>query len=238
MNLPLIIVVTAALLMLVIVVQALQGRQKKLEAQQARIRSLGFQPREEVPPQLQDRVDRLRRHNLERRLQLRKIYQHHGFHQDFYLVDVEERGDQPGRWMGPETMVVISSQLALPRFTLMTLPDAGAGRAVDSLADRMLSQIFQWAAQALGLQRIEFPERPDFHRRFGVLGRNEGAVRNFFTLEIMDYLTQIDLPIAIEAEGDFLAVSLTYADDRQRQDHLQDLYRITRDLTRVFTSGI
>lgn len=181
MNLSLIIVVGAALLMALIVVLTVQGKQKTQEASKKRVRSLGFHLLEEVPLRLQQRMDQLVSRGSGNRLELRTVYQQQGFDQDFYLVDVKEHGDDQTSWMGPETMVVISPRLALPRFTLISLPEVGEGGAVEGLAEKMLDQVVQWLGKSRGLNRVTFPDQPEFQRRFGLLARNEQSVRRFFS---------------------------------------------------------
>ncbi|MDZ7843393.1 MAG: hypothetical protein U5K99_01100 [Anaerolineales bacterium] len=237
MNLSLIIVVGAALLLVLIVVLTVKGRQKKQEASAKRARSLGFQLLEEVPIQLQERMEKLVSRGSGKRLELRSVYQQRGFDQDFYLVDVKEHGDDQVSWMGPETMVVISSRLALPRFTVISLPETGEGGVVEGLAEKMLDQVMQWLGKTRGLNQVVFPDQPEFQRRFGLLARNEQSVRHFFSRHLTQYLIQMNQAMGIEAEGDFFAVSLTSPGEKPDGDPLQDLYRTARDLARAFKTG-
>lgn len=96
-----------------------------------------------------------------------------------------------------------------------------------------MDQNFDWTAQMLGLERITFPNRPEFSRRFTIFSQREEAARRLFTPAVTDYLLGITLPLMIEGEGDFLAVGINPSNPENQTADLQVLYRETIDLARI-----
>ena len=215
-----------------------RSTENKREKQRKKAASLGFRPLESPPLQLETKINQLRQQDGGNRLQLREVYHRAGFDQDLYLVDVKDVSDDQGAWFGPETLVVLSPNLALPRFALMSLPEMEQYPAVDDLARPMLEKVFQWAARALGLQRITFPSIPDFDTQYAVFGENEHAVRQLFTNSLTSYLLGLEVPVVLEGDSDLFAITLSYTNPRDRADHLQTLYRETQDLSRILKSGV
>lgn len=224
-------------LFLALFLAAARSRREKMARQEKRVSALGFRPLEKAPPELTDKLSGLRLSDQRRQFQLDHVYHRADFDQDFYLVDVVDSSDEQDMWLGPETLVVVSPHLALPRFTLISLPEMEDQGIMVDLAEKMLESAFSWMAGSLGVERIDFPSSPDFETRYVVFGSSQAAVRSLFTPSLIDYLMGVTLPLTLEGEGDLFAAGLSYTSSRKRKPMLNDLYREVIDLARVLKRG-
>lgn len=235
--LPLLIVVLVVALFVIMLWGSARSRREKQAAQQKRASAMGFRPLEEPPPELTSRIRQLRLSSQNRQLRLEQVYHRADFDQDFYLVDVVDGGDDQGNWLGPETLVVISPNLALPRFTLVSLPEMDQGGVAAEYAGKLLDSAFSWMAGTLGMERIRISSSDNFENRYVVFGRSQAAVEHLFSPSLTDYLMGVNLPLTVEGEGDLFASGLSYTSSRKRENQLQDLYREVIDLARVLKRG-
>lgn len=130
---------------------------------------------------------------------------------------------------------MISSQLALPNFSLITIPDFDRDSLIGGLMDKMLDKVMVFAQKRLGLQLVEFPDRPEYQDRFAVFGRDPHAVRDFLRDNRLVSLRNDPLPLQIAGSGDFLTVDFSmsgsYGDERQ---DLISQYNKFREICRIF----
>jgi hypothetical protein len=234
---PILIVILVVALFVFILRSSARSRREKLAAQQKRASALGFRPLKQAPPELTARINQLRLSSQGRQLRLEQVYHRADFDQDFYLVDVVDGGDDQGDWLGPETLVVISPNLALPRFTLVSLPQINEGGIAAEYAGKLLDSAFSWMAGTLGMERIKISSSAGFENRYVVFGRSQAAVQHLFSPSLTDYLMGVNLPLTVEGEGDLFAAGLSYTSSRERENQLQDLYREVIDLARVLKRG-
>lgn len=223
----------AIILLTVIILTAARSRREKLDRQQQRASALGFRPLETPPPNLTEKLRQIRQSSRQGSFRLEQVYHRPDFDQDFYLVDVVDSNDSQGQWLGPETLVVVSPNLTLPRFTLASLPDMGGTDEVPEYAEKILASAFSLLSNSLGIDRIKISSSPEFNRRYVVFGRNPSAVQNLFTPSLTSYLLGITLPLTLEGEGDVFAAGLSYTSSKAREANLNDLYREVIDLARV-----
>lgn len=231
MNLPLMILIGVVLIFSLIILQAVHSNRQRRPDQQKKMSSLGFKPLDEPPSQLTARFQKLRQTTSNKKVQLRRVYRQSGFDQDIYLFDVQDSNN--AHWPGADTLGVISPNLALLRFSLISTPQMGGNQSSSGAARVLMDRIFDWTAQVLGLERITFPNRPEFSRRYTIFSRREGAARRLFTPAVTDYLLGITLPLIIEGEGDFFVVGINPSSPENQTANLQVLYRETIDLARI-----
>ncbi len=196
--------------------------------------TLGFQAPESAPSQLQSRVEDLYLSQENAELALNDVYYRRELEQDLYIFTLYNT-KREGTELGEEIFGMISSQLALPHFSLTTLPDFDRSSLMGGLMDKMLDKVMLMAQKHLGLGLVEFPQRPEYQDRFAVFGRDPSAVRDFLRDQRLAALEDETLPLQISGNGDFLTVDFslsgTYGDEAQ---DLIAQYNKFREICRIF----
>ena len=151
-----------------------------------------------------------------------------------YLFDLLDTTSEDS-WRGTDVFGVISRNLALPRFSLITMPSTNREGMLGNLMGKILDKVFTWAANFQRLSRVEFPDQPEFDDRFVVFGRAEYAVRTLFSGSVASGLYNNKLPLQLAGSGDFLTVETAHTTPPKDQNQdLRDLYQICLDLVRLF----
>jgi hypothetical protein len=228
----------AALALLVILVFAglllLAIRQTRISREETARRAgrLGFEGPLETPPELIQRVEEIYRSEGNPTLEVRNVYQRIEFDRSLYIFDVIGTDDEDTT-LGTEVMGVISSRLALPRFSLTTIPSFSREAGIGALMDKLMDKVLDLAAKSQDLSRFEFPEKPGFDESCILFGRDEAAARRLIDRVSWDDLTRGRNFWNFQGSGDFLAVDygLTLSTD-DKEKHLDELYRVTTELTR------
>jgi hypothetical protein len=195
---------------------------------------LGFEPLEYAPPELEQRVKEINQTDKDQEIKLWQIYHRREFDRDLYLFNVADtRGE--GSELGSGVFGIISNRLALPRFSLVTLPDFDQAGLIGSLMDKILEKVMSYAERRLQLQRIEFPDRPELDDQMILFGRNPSAVREMLDRIGQQILRSSQLPVQIAGSGDFLTVdfSTTSSLDQQGED-LVSRYQTFIQISRAF----
>jgi hypothetical protein len=223
----LVILIFAGLLLLAI-------RQTRISREESARRAgkLGFEGPFEAPSELIQRVEGIYRSEGNPTLEVRNVYQRVEFDQSLYIFDVIGTDDEDTT-LGSEVMGVISSRLALPRFSLTTIPSFSRDAGIGALMDKMMDKVLDLAAKSQDLSRFEFPEKPGFDESCILFGRDEAAVRRLINRVSWDDLTRGRKFWSFQGSGDFLAVDygLTLTTD-DKEKHLDELYRVTAELAR------
>ena len=193
------------LLFVLIVYSAIRTSRRQLLDQENQLRGLGFNPLESPPPALERRVEEIYQTKGEREIQLRRVYHRRELDQDLYLFDADETSGDSSV-LGSEIFGLISSRLALPRFSLVTLPDYDRGGLIGGLMDKLLDKVMSFAEGYLQLERIEFPDRPDLDDSLILFGRDPYAVRKMIDRMDVYSLRSNKQILQIAGSGDFITV--------------------------------
>ncbi|MCJ7716978.1 MAG: hypothetical protein MUO54_10735, partial [Anaerolineales bacterium] len=168
----LVILVFAALLLM-----AIRTSRKIREQKTAQASSLGFEALGTVPDDLMSRVNNLFRNQHAQSFSITELYHQHDFERELYVFDLDSTHQQDTE-MGSEIFGVISRQLALPRFSLTSLPALNTDSILGNLMDIALDKVLDIAEKYQGLKRIDLPEQYGGENQFVVFGQDEYAVRN------------------------------------------------------------
>ena len=192
---------------------------------------LGFEPVAEIPAELINRVENLFKNERNPSLEINNLYQRRELDRSLYLFDLIGTDDEDTT-LGVEMFGVISKDLALPRFSLTSIPSFNRQSGIGVLMDKMLDKVMDLAAKYQNLSRIEFPGDPSFDDHYVVLGQDEDAVRTLISRVSWDYLTREKTPLQINGLGDFLTFDYSISGTSEnREKNLEALYRVTTDLT-------
>ena len=207
---------------------------RQLLDQENQLRGLGFTPLESPPPALERRVEEIYQTKGEREIQLRRVYHRRELDQDLYLFDAAETSGENSE-LGSGIFGLISSQLALPRFSLVTLPDFDRSSLIGGLMDKLLDKVMSFAEGYLQLERIEFPDRPDLDDKVVLFGRDPYAVRKMIDRVGIYSLRSTKQSLQIAGSGDFITVDFsTPSNPDQANEDLASRYQTFVHITRSF----
>ena len=209
------------------------SRRQQLEADY-QLQQLGFHPLESSPPELESRVEELYQTKGEREIEIWRIYHHRELDQDLYLFDaVDTRGDSSE--VGSGVFGLISPSLALPRFSMVTLPGFNPDSLIGGLMDKLLDKVMDYAEGYLQLERVDLSDRPDLADQLVVFGRNPSAVREMLDRIGIYSLIKTTMPMQIAGSGDFLTVDFSMpSNPNQPEDDLAARYQTFVEITRRF----
>ena len=174
---------------------------------------LGFQPVEKPVQEVLDLF--MMSEGGIRRLTWRNGFAKPGPEYTLYLVGLTERSGENTSHVGGDSLALLSPNLALPQFLALGMDDrwSQAGTRWKGLAESLLGKFLTGSS---GLQRVEFPERPDFDERFLVFSNDETAIRSLFTNRLLDGILQSGVK-SLRGRGNGLAVSLGGMGTQNRQ---------------------
>ncbi len=226
--------ILAILLFVIFLLFAILASRKSQEEKISQTQALGFEPLVEPPPELMTHLEELYHNEGNQTLKLRNLYQRREFDRDLYLFDLVNTHNE-NTSMGTGVFGVISRQLALPRFSLASLPPLDTQRILGNLMDKILDKFFDWAGKHQGLIRVEFPDQPDFDEKFVVFDRDEYALRDLFSGTNARALPGSKLPFQLAGADDFLTIDYSYTSSHDNQDSdLRTQYQQFLDLVRTF----
>jgi len=207
------------------------SRRQRID-QENQLHQLGFRALESSPSELERRVKELYQTKGEREVQLERVFHRHELDQDLYLFDViDTRGDSSE--VGSEVFGLISPSLALPRFSLVTLPGFNSNSLIGGVMDKLLDKVMNYAERYLQLERIEFPDRPDLDDKIILFGRNPYAVREMLEKAGLYSLTKTSQSMQITGSGNIITVdfNMPSSPDQSGQDlvsRYQEFVHISR----------
>jgi hypothetical protein len=211
----------------------IRASRKSLEEKTRRAKKLGFEPLAETPPDLLYRVEDLFKSREKQTLEIRDVFQRRELDRTLYIFDLVDTSGDDDSWLGSEMIGIISQDLALPRFSLTTIPSFERDRGLGKLMDGLLDKVLNFAAKHQNMVRIEFPEKPGFDGRFVVFGRDQGAVRDLVSRASWDFIALEETSLQFNGSGDFLAVDHSFSGASQdKEKKLTELYQIMVDLAR------
>lgn len=229
---PAVLATLVILVFAAMVLGAILQTRKSREEKTHRAGRLGFEVVVEEPLELIQRVEEIYRSEGNPTLEIREVYRRKELDRTLYLFDVIGTDDEDTT-LGSEVMGVISSRLALPRFSLTVIPPFAREGGIGALMDKMMDKVMDLAAKSQGLSHFEFPEKPGFDERCIVFGRDEGAIRRLIDRVSWDHLTRGMSFLSFQGSGDFLTVdSGLQMTKQEKEKHLDELYRVTTELAR------
>ena len=227
----------AALVILVFVgiVLLMFRASKKYQAEKSlQAQSLGFEPVGEIPAELLNRVEDLYKNKNNPTLEIENLYQRSELDSVIYLFDLIGT-DNEDSTLGTEIFGVISKELALPRFSLTTIPAFARQGGIGALMDKLMDKVMDMAAKHQELSRIEFPDRPSFDDQCIVFGNDEHAVRDLMKHINLDRYSREYVPLHIAGLGDFLTVDFSYiSSGNDPKNLLETQYRGLGEIIRWF----
>jgi hypothetical protein len=208
-----------------IVLLMIRGEKRTQARKEARARKLGLRPLAEVPSSIQQRINWLYTHSNTQKLELRNLAAlEHSDHTLFIFGLVDLGGDGESS-LQDDAILVTSSELSLPRFTMMTkVSQAGilaewANKAIQSFVERR------------GHHPIKLRD-PVSADRFLVLSEDPAQTASFFDRISLSASPQSSYT-SIEAGGDaFIYSSLPFPS--QRQSPLESLELRMREAEQWF----
>lgn len=217
---------------LIILVVARASRREKLELDN-QLKQLGFEALASVPTGLERRLADLYDPSGKKDIKVRRVYHRRDYDQELYLFDsVDSSGD--GSEIGTEVFGVISSQLALPRFSLITLPDFDRNSLVGGLINKLLEKVMSFAEGHLQLERVEFPGRPDLDDRLVAFGQDPTVVKEMLDRVGMTRIQNAGM-LQIAGSGDLLTVDFsTDSNFNQAGQDLASRYQSFIEISRRF----
>jgi hypothetical protein len=220
---------------MIVVLMIRTSRREKLE-QENQLHQLGFTPLQTAPIELERRLGDLYDPSGEREIRVWQVYHRRELEQDLYLFDV---GDTRGETseIGTGIFGLISPQLALPRFSLITLPDFNRDSLIGSLMDKLLAKVMSFAEDRLQLQQIEFPDRPNRTEQLIAFGQDPEAVRQTLDRAGLTRNQIAGPPLQIAGIGDLLTVDFSSDSNfDQAGQGLASRYQTFVEISRRFKS--
>ena len=199
----LIILVFAALFLQVFIT----GRRKLTEKKHLAL-TLGYDLVTTRPSNLIDRAESLYERTENQSIQIDQVYSKQDGDQEFYIFDVGDSNKEDGE-LGSNVFGLLSGKLALPHFSLTTLPGFTNDTLLGGIMESLLNKVLSLAEKYRGLRRIELPDRPDFDEQVILFGKDEQAVRDLMEKVDLRAITRIETPVHISGMDDFLTVDFT-----------------------------
>jgi hypothetical protein len=212
----------------------IRASRKELQKKNRQTQQLGFTALEEAPSNLEYRVEELFKLYEKQQLEVRELYHRRELDSDVYLFDlVNTQGDDSE--VGSEIFGMISPQLALPRFSLITIPEFDREGMVGSLMYSLLEKVMAVAEKRQGLQRIHLRDQPQMDKEFVIFGRDEFTLQKLISRLDLRSFQMGSLPLQIAGSGDFLTVDFTLSSSFAKSEgDLNQQYEHFRRIARQF----
>jgi len=198
---PILVIAVIALVITGIVRSSRAERKRRSEI----ARVLGFTPIEPTP-EFNAMIDglyaklRVKRESDDgERYRLSNVFGRHSADAETFLFDLVDRsGDDESR-TGRQAVLIVSAHLDMPSF--MLFPRSDVGGVLSKLGNRLLQRLIsRWG------DPVEFPDAPDFERRYIVTSPEPDAVRRFLDADRLGRLAKTRL-LNIHAAGNMFSLS-------------------------------
>lgn len=209
----------------ILVLLAIRASRRDQSERDSQLRQLGFEPLKSAPPELIRRVEELYQTTKGREIRLWGVYHRSELDRDLYLFDAEDTRGESSE-VGSAVFGMVSNELALPRFSLVTMPDFDRSSLIGGLMDKLLDKVMSYAEGYLGLERVDFPDHPEMDDQVILFARDPHATRDMLDRVGLYSLRSSSLPVQIAGSGDFLTVDFsTSASLNQTDDDLISRYQ-------------
>jgi hypothetical protein len=191
--------------------------------------SLGFNTLE-ADAELLERISHLyRRGDRKRTFELRDVSRKSMPDGELVIFDLVETSGEDDSYPEQQAVAVISDHLDLPEFLIF--PKAGTEGAAADLANRLLG----WVLSKFDTP-VEFPEVPEFQRRYIVTSPEPENTRRFLSQTVLRRLAQISY-LTIHAYGNiFILNSIERAGKPHTYDAVSERVKQALDVYVVFSS--
>jgi len=221
----LVILVFAALLLL-----AIRASRKQAALKTHQALTLGYEEVTSRPSQLISRAEAVYKRAEYQSIQIDQVYSKRSGDQEFFIFDISDANKDDGD-LGSEVFGVISSQLALPHFSLTTLPGFDSGSLLGGLMEGLLDKALSVAEKYHGLERIELSDRQDFEQEMIVFGKDPEGVSDLLAGIDLSSIARIASPVHISGVDDFLTVD--FSQMGSLKDRENDLITQHGEFTRI-----
>jgi len=232
--LPVLLALGVILIFATIVFLAIRASRNMTAEKVHLARTLGFEIAPTLPINLANRAEELFQIREDQAITLENVFSRRELDQEFFIFDLHDSSEDDSA-VGKDVFGVISRELALPRFSLTTLPGFNSEGLLGGLMEKLLDKILALAGKYQGLSRIEFPDQPEIGDQLIVFGRDEFAVRELLRGIHLDTLITNQSPIHIAGNGDFLTVdfSIPYPSSSTESDLISQYQQFTQ-IVRTF----
>jgi hypothetical protein len=205
------------------------GRKQAVEKKHQAL-ALGYEEVTTRPSQLISRAESLYKRGDNSSIQIDQVYSKREWDQEFFIFDVSESNSDDNE-LGSEVFGLISNQLALPHFSLTTLPGFNNNSLIGGLMEGLLDKVLSYAEKYTGLERIDISDRPGLNEQVIVFGKDQAAVRDLMIGIDLGSITRTKTPVHITGMNDFLTVD--FSQMGSYQDPESDLIAQHREFTRI-----
>lgn len=219
MTTSFLIVILILLVFAAIVALMFLQSSREIKKKDERLAQRGFTPIDPVPPEIVTRIIELQPRKPSNG-QVTKLARKAINDGELYVFDlvIPSKNDSDTHY--EDSVMVVSPTLRLPRLFLLPLPrlDGKWGGMVNSLVGGIMGMTGNFT----GMQRIQFPENPEFNQRFTVLGEDEDQVRAFFNPYRVSLLMGVDNFMMLQTNGDAYEIDVASAQGKSK-DEILDL---------------
>lgn len=187
---------------------AIRTSRARIALKTSQAESLGFEAVTSEPRELIQRVEEIFRKRPDQAIFVDQVYSQEGWDEKEFLFDVSDAHDEDSE-IGSEVFGLISSQLDLPHFRMVCLPDVFQGSGFGRLMEKLLDKVFATVGKKMGMEQVEFPERQNFNQKVVVFGKDPDAVHELLAGFQPPAVIQGQSPLFIGGVGDFLAVDFS-----------------------------
>jgi len=213
-----------------IVLLMIRASRRRIAEKTHQALTLGYEEVTSRPTQLISRAETLYKRGENRGIHIDQVYAKKNWDEEFFIFDVSDSHEEDNQ-LGTEVFGVISSQLALPQFSLTTLPGFNSGSFLGGIMDSLLDKVLAYSEKYLGMKRIEFPDRPEIDQQVIVFGVDESSVRELMDRVHLDSILRIKSPVHIAGINDFLTVDFSQLGGNPSPE--SDLIAQEREFNRV-----
>jgi hypothetical protein len=217
MNFPpellalLVILIFASLLFLAIRTSRKQAAEKTHQAL-----TMGFDIPDVLPTQFASRIESIYQRKDGQAVYIDNIFYRSDHDHELFIFDVSHGGDSE---MGSDVFGMISNELALPRFSLVTLPGFNKDSFIGDMMDRLLDKVLENLSDFQDLERIDLSDRTDYGSQVIVLGKDPAAVKELLAGISIETLTDNASPLHIAGKDDFLVVDFSIPTSPTATEH-------------------
>ena len=188
-------------------------RKKELPPEKVGMQELGFQEVKVPPASLKRDVINLQHKYEGQLLVLHDVYNLALKEYQVYLFDIEDQGGKEPMWLAQDMMAILIPGLNLPRFTIISRPQASGG--MGKVIDRFMTRIAKWDDNLQNLRQIHFPEISTIELRYFVFGTDEDRIRNFLEEKKLDFFANLSGTYSIDGYSDTVTMVPVYTDRQQ-----------------------
>jgi len=163
--------------------------------------TLGYEEVTSRPSQLISRTESIYKRGENQFIQIDKVYSKRDWDQEFFIFDINDSNKEDGD-LGSDVFGLISGKLALPHFSLTTLPGFNSDSLLGGMMESLMDKVLSVADKYLGMTRIELPNRPDFGEQVMIFGKDQAAVREMMERIDLRSITSSKTPVHITGMND------------------------------------